>query len=91
MGVFDVLYFLAELASYAAIALFGMTRHLPLAARILLAAGGVVLFATAWALFAAPNDPKWPLHGAADTLFRLAWFGLVLGAACAAAGRIRRW
>ena len=88
MGALDVLYFLAELASYLAVGWFGLTRHLPLAARILVAASGVILFATTWALFAAPNDPKWPLHGAADTAFRLAWFGLALGAACAAAVRI---
>lgn len=75
IGFTDVLWFLAELAAYAAVAWWGLTREVPLAVRLLLGLGGIAVFATTWAVFAAPRASR-PLRGAANVVFRVAWFGL---------------
>jgi len=38
-----------------------------------------VVFAAAWSVFAAPRAAI-PLRGAANTMFRFAWFGLAAAA-----------
>ena len=76
-----LLYFLAELAVYVAVAWWGFTRDVPTAARWGLGLGGIVVFAGLWGVFAAPRA-RVPLHGAVGLTFRVLWFGL--GAAAAA-------
>ena len=80
--VYDVLYFLAEMAAYVAVVWWAVTRPVPLAARVGLGVLVLVVFAIAWALFAAPRAPL-PLSGAADVAFRAGWFGLAAIAAAA--------
>ena len=75
VGVREVLYFLAEVAVYVAVAWWAFTRELAPALRWLLAIGLVAAFAIPWALLASPKA-RWPLPGWADTMFRIVWFGL---------------
>jgi hypothetical protein len=81
--IFDVLYFLAEMAVYAAVVWWAVTQDSSLIVRVCLAVGGVAIFAAAWALFAAPRAPI-RLPRALDAVFRIVWFGLGAGAAFAA-------
>ncbi|MET3805929.1 hypothetical protein ABIB25_002937 [Nakamurella sp. UYEF19] len=76
----DVLYFVAEILVYVAVAWWGFTRDVPGPLRWCLALGLLVLFAVTWGLLASPRA-TFPLHGVADAAFRIAWFGL--GAAAA--------
>ncbi len=71
----DMLYFLAELAVYAAVAWWGFTRDAPLALRLLLGLGGVIAFAVSWAVLASPKASI-PLRGLANVAFRAGWVGL---------------
>jgi hypothetical protein len=71
----DVLYFLAELAVYVVMAWWGLTRDVPVVFGALLGVGGVAVLAAAWAIFAAPRA-RIPLHGIANVVFRVAWFGI---------------
>jgi len=68
----DVCYFLAELVVYAVVAWWAFTREGPVAVRGLLGVGTIVVFAATWAVFAGGD----PLRGAANVMFRVAWFGL---------------
>src|ERR1700712_49401 len=78
--VTDILYFLAEIAVYVAIAWWGFSRDVPVPARWVLSLGLLAVFAVSWGLVAAPNASI-RLPGVADVLFRLLWFGLGLVAA----------
>jgi hypothetical protein len=82
--LFDVFYFLAEMAVYAAVVWWAVTQDSAVVVRVLLAVGGVAVFATAWAIFAAPRAPV-RLPGALDAAFRIVWFGLGASAGLAAA------
>jgi hypothetical protein len=84
----DVMYFLAEILVYVAIAWFGFTRDVPDVVRWCLGLGGVAVFAVSWGLFASPRA-GFALHGTADTAFRVLWFGL--GAAAAVVVVTQRW
>ena len=76
----DILYFLAEIAVYAAVVWWGFSRDVPTPARWALGLGLLAVFAASWGFLAAPHA-SFGLHGVADVLFRLLWFGLGLGAA----------
>jgi hypothetical protein len=80
---FDVLYFLAEMAVYAAVVWWAVSQDSTILIRVLLAIGGVAIFATTWAVFAAPGAPI-HLHGIQDVAFRIAWFALGATAGIAA-------
>lgn len=71
----DVLYFIAEIVVYIAVAWWGFSRELPGLLRWCLGLGGPVVFAVTWGLLASPRA-KFALHETADTLFRVVWFGL---------------
>ena len=76
----DILYFLAEIAVYVAVAWWGFTREVPAPARWALGLGLLAVFAVSWGLLAAPHASL-ALQGLPDLLFRLLWFGLGLAAA----------
>lgn len=70
-----MLYFLAELAVYVSVSWWGFTQDSAAGIRGLLGLGTIVVFAAAWAAFAAPRAAI-PLRGMAIVAFKLAWFGL---------------
>ena len=76
----DVLYFLAEVAVYVAVAWWGFSRAVPTVARWGLAVGLLAVFAASWGVFAAPGAVL-PLQGWLDPAFRVLWFGLGIAAA----------
>ena len=76
----DILYFLAEMAVYVAVAWWGFSRDVPVLARWALGLGLLAVFAVTWGLLAAPHA-SFALSGFADVLFRVLWFGLGLAAA----------
>lgn len=70
-----LLMFLLELSVLAAAAWWGATLDAPLALRILTALATPALFITAWALFGAAKDARYPQTGWRRALLELIWFG----------------
>ncbi|MFD9127753.1 YrdB family protein [Kitasatospora sp. NPDC059571] len=84
----DTLAFALELAVYAAVAAYGLTRRgLPRWGRWPAALALVAGWAGLWAVFGAPGAAV-PLHGAARAALDLLWFGSA-AAALVAMGRRR--
>lgn len=62
-----------------------MTQGWP--ARLLAGPGGVLLMGVIWGILASPKASA-PQHGAADVVFRIAWFGVEWsGGTCLLGGR----
>ncbi len=88
LKIADVLYFIAELLVYAAVAWWGFSREVPGLVRWCLGLGGVAVFAATWGVLASPRA-NFALQGAAGLLFRVVWFGL--GATAAIVVLSGRW
>ncbi len=74
IGVADLLWFVAEVAVYIAVAWWGVAHDVPVAARTALGIALVGAFAAGWGTFVAPRA-RVPLRGAASVVFRVVWFG----------------
>jgi hypothetical protein len=67
--------FLLELAVLFAVGFWGFTLSSGLPLRLLAGIGTPALMAVLWGILAAPKA-SFPLQGAADAVFRIAWFGI---------------
>ncbi len=67
--------FLLELAVLLAVGYWGFTGPGDSPVRFVAGLGGPLLMAVLWGSFASPRAP-FPLSGAPDVAFRIAWFGV---------------
>ena len=67
--------FLLELAVLFAVGYWGFRLSVSLPLRLVAGLATPLLMAVLWGLLAAPKA-TFPLHGAADAGFRIAWFGV---------------
>lgn len=78
-----ILRFVLELCALAALAYWGYQTGQGLAAKILLAAGAVVVAAVLWGIFAAPSSSR-RLEDPSRLLFELVFFGAAVAGLIAA-------
>lgn len=80
IGANDLLMFLLELGVLAAVGYWAFTLAVPLWLRFAIAAIGIAVFVTVWALFGAAADATYPATGIWRAVLEIGWFGGGAGA-----------